>query len=397
MSPRPQLGIGEYGSLHSTEKDGVWTARARFRGVDGVVRQVSATGPTRPKAEAAFRKRIKTQKAGSVELNSESSIRDLAETWYAQRQQENLKYLTLYAIRAALDNHIIPSIGGLRVREATTARLDRLIQSIVTTNGPGPARKTRSALSGMFALAIRYDAVTANPALGTLLPRLGKSEVHAMTLTGFLQFRNHAVEAVRPLTLEQRLERAGGDVRRMGGLDRSGLIVDVIDFLIGTGVRASEVLGVCWDDVHLDDDVPWVMIRRQVQRQRGVGLVLVSTKEEDERRLALPRFAAEMLARRKEEEPPNEWGAVFTNIRGNLVDQVCFRRVWHAVFDGSEWEWVTQKTLRKTVATIIAAEQGSKLAAKQLGHASDAVTLKHYIEPSHTPVDQRLTLDLFGA
>lgn len=396
VSPRPALGIGEYGSMHTTNTDGTWTARARFRGLDGKVRQVSATGTTRTKAESALRAKLAVRKQGSSELNSETLIRDLAEQWYQQRRHDGLKYRTLDGIRVSLDRHIIPKLGGLRIREATTARLDAFIQAVVAGNGPGPGRKARSNLSGMFKLAIRYDAAAANPALGTLRPKVARGVVHAMDLQDFLRFRAHAELAVRPESHQSRIERSGGDPRRRGGLNKSHTIVDIIDFLIGTGCRSSEVLGVCWDDVHLDDAVPWVRIHRQVQRQRGVGLVLVPTKEDDVRLLALPAFTVAMLRRRQESEPANKWGAVFTNIRGNLVDSVNMRTVWHSIFDGTEWDWVTPKTLRKTVATIVAAEQGSELAAKQLGHASDAVTKLHYIEASRTPLDQRLSLEGFG-
>jgi integrase len=73
------------------------------------------------------------------------------------------------------------------------------------------------------------------------------------------------------------------------------------------------------------------------------------------------------------------------------------RSVWRDLFAGTDWAWVTQKTLRKTVATLINLELGSELAAKQLGHASDAITRKHYIEPSKVPHDQRSALDMFSA
>lgn len=397
MSPRPSLGIGQYGRMKTTKTDGVWTARVRFRDLDGAVRQVSATGTTASKAESALRDRLAVRKQGSTELNSETLVQDLAEQWFIQRQRDGLKYRTLEGIRASLDQHIIPALGNLRIREATTSRLDMFIQALAVSNGPGTGRKARSNLSGMFKLAIRYDAATANPALGTLHPKVSLGEVHAMTLPDFLRFRAHAEQAVQPETAQSRIERSGGDPRRRGGLNRSHTIVDVIDFLIGTGCRAAEVLGVCWEDVHLDDPVPWVRIHRQVQRQKGKGLTLVPTKEDDVRMLALPGFAANMLRRRLAGEPPNEWGVVFTNVRGNLIDPVNMRRVWHSIFDGTEWEWVTPKTLRKTVATIVAAEQGSELAAKQLGHASDTVTKMHYIEQSRKPLDQRLSLDGFGA
>ena len=136
-------------------------------------------------------------------------------------------------------------------------------------------------------------------------------------------------------------------------------------------------------------------IRQQVIREKERGLVLAPTKERDERNLALPGFAVEML-RRRAELPDNEHGVVFVNVRNNLMDPSNMRTVWRGLFKGSEYEWVTQKTLRKTVATLIDLELGSEIAAKQLGHASDTMTKRHYIAPSQVPQDQRAVVVSFG-
>jgi integrase len=60
------------------------------------------------------------------------------------------------------------------------------------------------------------------------------------------------------------------------------------------------------------------------------------------------------------------------------------------------WRWVTQKTLRKTVATLVDEAHGSVVASKQLGHAGDAVTKKHYIAQSLVPIDTGQALEIFG-
>lgn len=393
--PRPQLGIGEYGEISYSTRHATITARCRFRGLDGQTRQVSATGPTKPKALANLRAKIKTQKRGTDDINSDTRIGELAESWYRGKQAQGLKYRTLERTRSVLDNHVLPRLGSWRIREASTSKLDLFVQDVAEGHGPATAIIVRSTLSGIFSEAQRFDAVVANPVAATRVPKRNRTTIRALNLEDFLGMRQHAERELRPLTKAERLERANGDVRRMGGANREQTPLDIIDFLIGTGARAAEVLGLCWPDVHLDDEVPWVMIHQQITRKKLEGLVFAPTKECDERRLALPGFAVTML-RRRQELPPNEWGAVFTNARNNLFDPSNVRSVWRDLFRGSEWEWVTQKTLRKTVATLIDLELGSEVAAKQLGHASDTMTKRHYIEPSRKPSDQRSALDSFG-
>jgi len=407
VSPRPQLGVGKSGAVSFAHSLPVVTARCRFRGLDGVTRQVSAQGmgvgrtekavilSGEKAARAALEAKLETMAQGSDELNSETRLSTLAELWYTSKLGEGLKYRTLERSRSVLDTHVIPGVGGLRIREATTAKLEVYVRRVAAERGAATAVIVRSVLSGMFSEAQRFDAVVVNPIAATRVPKRTKGEIRAMSFSEFEGMRAHAVEALKPLTKEERLARANGDVRRMGGANRAQTPLDVIDFLIATGARASEVLGLCWGDVHLDGDVPFVRIHQQVIREKERGLVLAPTKERDIRLLALPGFAVDMLSRRAL-LPTNQDGAVFTNVRGNLIDPSNMRSVWRRLFKGTEWEWVTQKTLRKTVATVIDMELGSELAAKQLGHTSDKMTRTYYIAPSKLPQDQRSALEQFG-
>jgi len=407
MSPRPQLGVGKSGAVSFAHSLPTVTARCRFRGLDGVTRQVSAqgTGVGRTEkavilsgekaARAALEAKLSVMSQGSDELNSETRLSELAELWYTSKLGEGLKYRTLERSRSVLDTHVVPGVGGLRIREASTAKLEVYVRKIAAERGAATAVIVRSVLSGMFSEAQRFDAVVVNPIAATRVPKRTKGEIRAMSFSEFEGMRAHAVEALKPLTKEERLARANGDVRRMGGANRAQTPLDVIDFLIATGARASEVLGLCWGDVHLDGDVPFVRIHQQVIREKERGLVLAPTKERDIRLLAITQSAVDMLSRRAL-LPTNQDGAVFTNVRGNLIDPSNMRSVWRRLFKGTEWEWVTQKTLRKTVATVIDMELGSELAAKQLGHTSDAVTRKHYIAASKLPQDQRSALEQFG-
>lgn len=242
----------------------------------------------------------------------------------------------------------------------------------------------RACMSGMFSLAVQWGAVPHNPMANVPRPKLEKKEIRVLTVPELWAMREHAVEFLRPRTRQERFDKAEGDVRRMGGKDRSRNPLDIMDFLLATGCRAAEPCGLEWADVHLDDEVPWVEIRQQVQRVIGTGLVVTATKERDVRRLRLPVFAVEMLRRRRTEI---SGPMVFPNERGGLLAPRNLALSWSNTFAGTEWEWVTQKTLRKTVATLVDAEHGSALAAKQLGHASDAVTRRHYIAQSLVPLD----------
>lgn len=394
--PRPQLAVGDYGSIsYSVTPEGKHVAMARFRDSDGETRRVKAQGSSKGAAAKALKAKFKDRErsGGEADLSNESTVAELAERYYAAKCQENLAANTRYNIRLAIDNHIIPRVGRLRIREVTAQRLDKAITAVTRDNGPGTARVARSTMSGMFSAAVRWGAATTNPVQYTPMPKMVHKEIRVLTGAEFLAMRAHAVEAVRPRTAEERLARANGDRGRMGGQDRGRVTLDVLDFLLATGCRAGEVPGLEWADVHLDAPQPWVEIRQQVVREIGVGLVLTPTKERDVRRLLLPGFAVEMLrARQLVATGP----MVFPSKRGTLLAPRNFASSWTGVFKDSEWSWVTQKVLRKTVATIINAEHGSGLASQQLGHASDGVTKRHYIAQSMTPLDTGTVLESFA-
>lgn len=56
---------------------------------------------------------------------------------------------------------------------------------------------------------------------------------------------------------------------------------------------------------------------------------------------------------------------------------------------------VTPHTLRRTLATFLAREIGTRQAADQLGHTDPAVTLAHYIRPEHRGPDARAAISSF--
>lgn len=390
--PRPQLAVGQYGDISVTQEQGHYVALARYRDDDGITRRVKAQGKSKAAAKQALKDKLAARGKTDGAVDGETRVKDLAERYYDAKKTEDLAYNTMRRLRGVIDDHIIPRVGNLRIREATTERLDKFVRDVIVKHGPATALVVRSGLSGMMSAAVRWGGATTNPVEHTTVPKLARQEIKALTLDEFLGMRAHAVEVLRPLTQEERLVRAEGDKRRMGGDNREQTPLDVVDFLIATGARAAEVLGMEWADVHLDEKVPWVRIRQQVIRKTGDGLVLTKTKERDTRILKLPLFAVEMLDRR---QAGASGPMVFTSEVGTLIDPRNMRRAWQKTFEGSEWEWVTQKTLRKTVATYINKTLGAKTAADQLGHASEDMTRKHYIAPSLEPLDTGDVMEVF--
>lgn len=397
MRGRPQLPIGQYGDITVNPwTDGRYQAICKFRDFDGITRRVTAIGKSKSAASQALKTKLDERKQlGTGEITPETKLKVLAEEWYADKLTEGLAYRTTERHRQALDSYILPALGELRLREATTGRLDRFIRVIGKNIGAPTANIVKGILSGIMGMAARYDAVPSNPVTDVHVHKIEKAPIRALSLPEFKAMRLHAEQQLAPRTAEQRLAKTG-DTRRMGGRDRSGVLLDIIDALIGTGVRPGEVLAIRATRLDLTANVPSVRIDSTVIRVKGQGLIIQEhTKANDVRHLGLPQFAVDLFTRILQDRQPNEWDVVFTSAAGTLMDPRNLRNAWAKTFAKSEFEWVTAKTLRKSVATIIDAEHGSEKAAKQLGHTSDNMTKKHYIEPSRLAIDQRQTLAQF--
>lgn len=393
--PRPQLAIGDYGNIkHTPLPGGGYTALARFRDMDGETRRVKAQGKSKDAATRALKAKFKSRaNLGGVVLDSESRVSDLAARYLAAKEGDALAGGTLYHLRGNLERVVVPRLGKLRIREVSPQVIEALVRSVAAESGPGAALNLRSALSGMFNTAARWGCASVNPVSFVPVPKQKPRVIRALSAAEVVAMRDYAVEKLRPRTLEERLERANGDKRRMGGADPSNLVLDILHVLLATGCRAGEAVGLCWEDVHLDDPVPWVEIRQQAVYTPGKGVRLTQTKEHDIRRLRLRGPVLDMLRARRETATGV---VVFTSNTGGLLNPSNVARDWRRTFAGSEWEWVTQKTLRKTVATLVNEVHGSVLASKQLGHASDKVTAAHYIAPSLIPIDSGEALEIFG-
>ena len=183
------------------------------------------------------------------------------------------------------------------------------------------------------------------------------------------------------------------------GPRKSKDLVDKVDLFIATGLRPGELLGLLWEDVNFEVEPPTVEVTGTIKRTSKDGLhrQAYPKSEHGKRILGLPPFAVRMLAARKLAEDPgsNPMGLIFPSQSGTVPDPGNFRRQWREA-RGEEFGWVKPSSFRKAVATLIEREAGSLVASRQLGHSSDAVTLRHYIERNRATPDTTSILEQFG-
>jgi len=360
-------------------------ARTQFRDFDGVTRDVERLGRTQGAARNALLAALaeRTTPAGE-DLTGDTRLSVVAELWHAEVLASDRAINTVRRYREVLDDHVLPGVGGLMVREASVPRLDRFLKTVTERTGAPTAKLCRTVLSGMLGLAVRHGAAATNPMRDVGAVTVPRKEPRALTLDEVATLRA-AVQAwqegrpIRPTAEPPRPRR---------GRPPAGDLLDIVDVLLGTGARIGEVLALRWDDVDLDAGTVTIAGTVVWEDQPSGPRRLIRQDHpktsSSRRRLALPRFAVDTLLRRRVlQSAGNPRALVFPSAAGTPRDPGNVRKAWRGIRDEAGFGWVTPHTFRRTVATLLARSDDLGTASAQLGHQSDDVTARHYVERTH--------------
>ena len=161
-----------------------WRARARFRDVDGVTRPVERVGATRAAAINNLRTALRDRQwsAPGGEITSDATVRAVAAVWLRELDESDRAIRTKVTYRDVWTRHIDPAVGALRLRDLRVSRVDAVIRELRERSGPGTAKHAKVILSGVLGLAVRHDALEANP-VRELTPSRTKRKARPLVLT----------------------------------------------------------------------------------------------------------------------------------------------------------------------------------------------------------------------
>ncbi len=375
---RPPLPLGTWGKITRKETaPGRWRARAQYRDFDGVTRPVERYGKSGAAAERALVEALRDRAAARGDIiNRDTTIAALAKAWIASRVTEDaLREQSIEQYQTAIDKHIVPALGRVRIGEVGVGILDRFLEGI---SSAAVAKRCRVVLTGMFGLAARHDAIDHNPVRETVSRTQKRNPVRAMTVG--------EVAVMRARVAQWAGANASGPPR---GQD----LPDILDAMLGTGARIGEVLAIRKEDLDLRSNPPTVVITGTI-----VGNKRQPAPKTDYsyRRLILPSFVAAAFRRQLARNlPTDDLHLVFPSRTGGPRMGNNVRRQLREA-RGDDFDWVTPKVYRKTVATAIDRAADIETAARQLGHSRSTTTQAHYVERLLVAPDVRDVLDEFG-
>mgnify|MGYP001792803363 CR=1 FL=1 len=122
---------------------------------------------------------------GVGQYSARTTLREVAEQWHREFVQlveaGRRSPTTAAQYRRSLDRQILPGLGGLRLSEIKTARVDHFLRLMNSERGPASAKLCRAVLSGVCGFAVRRDAMRFNPVRDVTMMHPHGREARALT------------------------------------------------------------------------------------------------------------------------------------------------------------------------------------------------------------------------
>ena len=193
-------------------------------------------------------------------------------------------------------------IGDRYIDEITADDL-KMLMVPVSKMSVGTYGMVNMLVKCVFLSAIQSDVIKENPAAG-INPRGGKPKRERSVLTD---------------------EQAAALLKTIKDLP------PYVFVMIGlyAGLRREEILGLKWDCVFLDGEVPYIAVRRAWRTENNRPVVNTQLKTPAARRdIPIPRVLADCL---REERERSISDYVISDSEGQPLSEAQFRRLWHYI------------------------------------------------------------------
>jgi integrase len=221
------------------------------------------------------------------------SIREAFERWIAHCEAEGLEYGTIRQRRQHLRFHIEPFIGGERLSGLTMPRVYQF-DTELRDSGRSLAmrRKVMTNLKTAISFAQSRGLVTQNVARGVKIKADDRTEIGPL---------REGVDFPSRAELKAMIENSTGRWRPF------------IVTAIFTGMRASELRGLAWANVDLEEGL--IHVRQRADAWRRIGPPKSKAGARD---IPLAPIVVNALRLWQADCPRGELGLVFPNTRGNI-------------------------------------------------------------------------------
>ncbi|WP_405508258.1 site-specific integrase [Streptomyces cyaneofuscatus] len=352
------------GGTVTRRKDGRYQGAAYVTNTDGHRVRKFVYGSTYDEAAEKLGK-LQEQERNGVPVPSRTwSLGEWLAYWLEHIVKPNREHNTYVKYESKVRLYLVPHLGKKPLVRLTPAQLRSFMAELKRTEVPPAARfEVLRVLRNALNRAVREELLTRNVAELVDMPKVTKKEAKPWNAREAITFLRSA---------------------RAHRLYAACVLVLVL------GLRRSEVLGLRWQDI--DFDQRQFTPLKQVQRVKGVGLVLKDLKTESSHAvLPLPEFCARALEERRElqalerrivgdgwsQEPGQD--LIFSSECGGLIDPVGFSRSFNALVKRAGVRRITVRLARHTCGTLLAfLKVHPKVAQAILRHSQISMTMDVY-------------------
>lgn len=339
-------------------------------------------GDTKPEAEKALTTALnELNETGRFFESSKSPLEDYMWYWFAEYALLNLKENTQENYRMVIKKHIAPAIGDIALRDLTPTILQTWIND---KRREGYSDKSMSIFRCVVNSALRHAVypwglLKENPMQYVTMPKRQRKKISKEELK--IIKRDDLIRIMEYLKSDMPL---------------------YMPFHIGlhTGLRVSEVCGLLWRDIDLDEGT--LMVERAMVNSKGEWVLSSTKTASSERTIPLGPTIIKLLKEHRIWIKKNKllYGPHYID-----SDHVCVKESGEPITPSS-MKYNTNKlkkelqipfnfhSLRHTHATMLM-ENGAKIKDIQarLGHSRSAITIDTY---SHlTEKMQKESVDIF--
>ena len=326
------------------------------------------TFPSKREA-TAWRAEMQTEQKKGIHTPASVSITvsEAAGRWLDQAMNDGLERSTVVGYQQQVKYHIEPFIGPQRLADLSAAGIEDF-RNQLHREGRSPAmvRKVVISLGGIFAHAMSAGLAARNP-------------VREATQYGKRRQRLAARHTAR---LEVGRDIPSKDELRLILSHASGRWRALIVTAIFTGLRASELRGLAWDDVDLDRVT--LRVRQRADKWNQIGSLKSATSA---REVSLAPMVVNALKEWQLACPKGPRGLVFPDDHGNVVSLTVIR--WQAL----------GKTL--VAAGLCASQAHPKYSIHNLRHAAASLFIEQGLSPKKVQAlmghsDIGMTFNVYG-
>ena len=343
-------------------------------------KQRAIYGKTQAECKAKLDAKLKEIKDGAYVAPDKITVGGWLDLWFERFYRMSVKASTASTAESNIRTHLKPALGSIPLQKLTAEDVQEFLRKEQDAGLNGSTiRRYLKVLQQALRQAVKLNRIPRDPTEGVILPKVEKPDIPFLTREEQAIFL-----AVVPST-------TGGRALR---------------FLLGTGMRVSEMCGLQWRDVQADGlHVERINVTiRDLQEDGYVNVTTPPKTEAGKRVIPLTPTLSNLLEEQRRaqlqerlragsawegDEPGRGSAYIFANALGRPADRNNMNRTFRRVLDNAGLPHRGVHALRHTFATNWVQTNDDVVALSRiLGHTDPSFTYRTYCHPEQRSMAQ---------